>query len=194
MSRDTLTAARVLKAVTVQTTGPGAGTILLTEDDMREAYERGRVDAIADLATSADAAQQRAVEAIDRIVAELNGRHAEVVEVHIRAVAAAAIDVAEWVLRHPLPETTRGLVARLSYAAESLIPSAQATVHVSATDAETVAVWAARHPELTVTVDAHLTTGNATLETENGRADVSVAAALRVAAEMLGIDPTGYPA
>jgi hypothetical protein len=49
--------------------------------------------------------------------------------------------------------------------------------------------WAARH-DVDVVVDASLEPGDATYDNGAGSAEVTVAAALRIAAEALGVDPS----
>lgn len=162
-------------------------------EDLAAAYERGRRDATDELRAGAEAAAGRAAAALQALAQETAAAHRAVVDDGSRAVIAAAIDVAEWVLRQPLSTAQHGLLERLREAATHLIASPRATVRVNVADAEPVRGWAAG-AGVAVTVDEALRPGDAVLETDAGAADVSVAAALRVAAEMLGVDPGQYPA
>ena len=103
---------------------------------------------------------------------------------------AAALDVAEWVLRHELARDSRSLLTRLGEAAASLLPSPTTRVGVSAADAAAVRAWSVpRAAASRCTSTPALAPGDATLDTDAGSVDVSVAAALRIAAETLGVDP-----
>ena len=106
-----------------------------------------------------------------------------------RAVLAAAIDIAEWVLRHELPQSSKSLLERLQASALALLPSSTCRVHVAAQDELAVRAWAVSH-DVEVVVDADLQPGDARYESGAGNVDVTVAAALRIAAEALGVDPS----
>jgi len=127
----------------------------------RQGFAAGRTQAMAQGA----GAELRAAEALEALVAAATHRHAEEVSATSRAVLAAALDVAEWILRHELPADSRSLLTRL------------------------VRPWAARRRGVEVVVDPALAPGDATFDTDAGSVEVSVAAALRIAAETLGIDP-----
>ena len=107
-----------------------------------------------------------------------------------RAVLSAALDVAEWVLRAELSADSRRLLVRLEEAVGGLLPGHTTRLLVSPADAETVRGWAGTVPQaLEVVADPALPAGDAVLRTDGGEAEVTVAAALRVAAEVLGVDP-----
>lgn len=151
----------------------------------RQGFAAGRTQAMAQGA----GAELRAAEALEALVAAATHRHAEEVSATSRAVLAAALDVAEWILRHELPADSRSLLTRLGEAAGSLLPSPAARVTVSPHDEPAVRPWAARRRGVEVVVDPALAPGDATFDTDAGSVEVSVAAALRIAAETLGIDP-----
>ncbi len=147
----------------------------------------GREQALAEGAQAA----LRATAALEALVDVAQGTHAEQVTATSRAVLAAALDVAEWVLRHELPRDSRSLLTRLGEAAGALLPSPTTRVSVSAADEQAVRGWAQRRGgALEVTVDPALAPGDAALATDAGNVEVSVAAALRIAAETLGVDPS----
>lgn len=148
-------------------------------------YEEGRRSALAEGAGAA----LRGAAALDQLSRTADRAHADEVGVTSRAVLAAALDVAEWILRHELTRDSRSLLTRLGEAAASLLPSPTTRIAVSAADAPAVRAWAAGRIGMEVVVDAGLSTGDAALDTDAGSVDVSVAAALRIAAETLGVDP-----
>jgi len=148
-------------------------------------FQQGRAAALAE---GADA-QLRGADALDALVLAARAQHAEQVTATTRAVLAAALDVTEWILRHELPADSRSLLTRLGEAAGSLLPSPTARVSVSAHDEDAVRTWAARRRDVEVVVDHCLAPGDAAFDTDAGSVEVSVAAALRIAAETLGVDP-----
>lgn len=201
----TLTPARVLRSVRIASEASArepevvvapepaaAPEPVIDKAALDAAYERGRSDAAAEFAASAESAQLRAANALELLAGQLTADHRGAVDANSRAVVAAAVDVAEWVLRQPLDAHAHGLIARLTEAAETLIPTPQTVVRVSASDAAAVRRWA-ENLGCVVKEDPTLNPGDALLQTESGHADVSIAAALRVAADMLGVDP-GRPA
>lgn len=148
-------------------------------------YEQGRRSALAEGAGAA----LRGAAAVEQLAAAASRTHAAEVTTTSRAVLAAALDVAEWVLRHELARDSRSLLTRLGEAAASLLPSPTTRVGVSAADAPAVRAWAAGRAGVEVVVDPTRSPGDACLDTDAGSVDVSVAAALRIAAETLGVDP-----
>ncbi|MCW2666683.1 MAG: Flagellar assembly protein FliH [Frankiales bacterium] len=160
------------------------------QDMLAEAYaagfDAGRAQAVAD---GADAAVRGAA-ALEELVGHARRLHAEEVSMASRAALAAAMDVAEWVLRHELSTSSRSLLARLEAGAQSLLPSPTTRVLVSPADADAVRGWATRKNGVQVVVDETLQPGNAGVETDAGSVDVTIAAALRIAAETLGVDPS----
>lgn len=148
-------------------------------------YEEGRRSALAEGAGAA----LRGAAALEQLAAAAQRTHVEEIGTTSRAVLAAALDVAEWVLRHELARDSRSLLTRLGEAAGSLLPSPTTRVGVSSADAAAVRAWGDRRSGVEVHVDPGLAPGDATLDTDAGSVDVSVAAALRIAAETLGVDP-----
>jgi flagellar biosynthesis/type III secretory pathway protein FliH len=148
-------------------------------------YDDGRAAALQEGAGAAP----RAAAALEHLAAVATQTRLTTVDATSRAVLAAAIDIAQWVLRHELAQDSRSLLQRLEEAAHALLPSSRSTVTVSPADEEAVRGWAARH-DVDVVVDASLEPGDATYDNGAGSAEVTVAAALRIAAEALGVDPS----
>ena len=148
-------------------------------------FEDGRAQALAE----GGEAQLRGAAALEALAVAASWQHAEEVSATTRAVLAAALDVTEWVLRHELPADSRSLLTRLGEAANALLPSPSARVSVSPHDEAAVRAWAARSRGVEVVVDPALPPGDAAFDTDAGSVEVSVAAALRIAAETLGVDP-----
>ena len=148
-------------------------------------FDDGRAAAVRD---GADAAPRTAA-ALEHLVSVATQTRVATVDVTSRAVLAAAIDIAQWVLRHELAHDSRSLLQRLEEAAHALLPSSRSTVTVSPTDEAAVRGWAARH-DVDVAVDPALEAGDARFDNGAGSAEVTVAAALRIAAEALGVDPS----
>ena len=157
-------------------------------------YAAGYDDGLARAQRDGAAAAVRCAEALEQLVTTARGQHVAEVQDTSRAVLAAAVDIAEWILRHELPRDTRSLLTRLDEAAASLLPSPDVRVRVSSADEEAVQGWAAARRGITVTADPALRAGDAHYDTDAGSVEVSVAAALRIAAEALGIDPARGPA
>lgn len=153
----------------------------------------GREQARAELAGAAAAAAERGAAALDRLATISSQQQAAAVSDASRAVLAAALDIAEWVLREELSRDSKALLHRLEDAAGRLLPATGLEVAVSPADTEMVRTWAARRNGTTVHTDADLAPGDARMRTEAGQADVTVAAALRVACELLGVDPARAP-
>ncbi len=112
----------------------------------------------------------------------------EVVDATSRAVIASAVDIAEWVLRHELSHDSRSILARLSDAAAALLPSTRTRAFLSVADEPTARPWCEQR-DIEVVVDPQLAPGDARFDNGTGSVDVTVAAALRIAAEALGVDP-----
>lgn len=154
---------------------------------LADAYAAGFDDGVRRaVAQGADAAPRGAA-ALEALLAQVQRLHAEEVTASGRAVLAAAVDVAEWVLRSEVSESSRSLLARLEQSASALLPSPTTRVLVSAADADAVREWAGRRNGVEVVVDPSLAQGDAGVETDAGSVDVSVAAALRIACEALDV-------
>ena len=158
------------------------------QDAIAAAYaaglDAGRTDA---LAQGADAGPRIAA-ALEQLARTGASQRTEAVDATSRAVVASAVDIAEWVLRHELSHDSRSILARLSEAATALLPSTRTRATISAADAGAVRGWCESH-DIEVVVDANLAPGDARFDNGTGSVDVTVAAALRIAAEALGVDP-----
>ncbi|MGB8650630.1 MAG: FliH/SctL family protein, partial [Mycobacteriales bacterium] len=130
----------------------------------------------------------RIAAALEALALTAAAQQAAAVDVSSRAVLASAIDIAEWVLRHELAADSRSVLARLGDAAQALLPSPTARAIVSVHDEDAVRRWADGRG-IEVVADPHLPAGDAHFENGTGSVDVTVAAALRIAAESLGVDP-----
>jgi flagellar biosynthesis/type III secretory pathway protein FliH len=195
------TASRFLKAGSVQGVRDDAvartAAALLDEkqrqDAVAGAYARGLDEGRATaLAAGADAGPRIAA-ALEQLAGTAAQQQTEAVNVTSRAVLASAIDIAEWVLRHELSRDSRSVLARLAEAATALLPSAQAIATVSPADLAAAQEWATNR-DIQVLVDAHLAPGDARFDNGTGSVDVTVSAALRIAAEAMGVDPARGPA
>ena len=170
-----------------------AGLALLAAEKERQdaiaaAYAAG-MDAGRDAALAASAAAgPRIAEPLEQLAASARQHQVELVDTTSRAVLASAIDIAEWILRHELPADSRSLLARLGEAASALLPSPTARVVVGPADEPAVREWAVMR-DVELVVDPSLAPGDARYDNGTGSVEVTVAAALRIAAEALGIDP-----
>lgn len=151
-------------------------------------FDDGRAAA---LRAGADAGPRGAV-ALEQLLAHARQQHTTAVDATSRAVLAAAMDVAQWVLGHELRADSRSLLDRLAAATNALLPTPRTTVTVSPYDEEAVRAWAVGH-DVEVAVDPALGPGDGRLDTGAGSVDVTVAAALRIAGEALGVDPARGP-
>ncbi|MCW2776592.1 MAG: hypothetical protein JWN17_317 [Frankiales bacterium] len=152
------------------------------------AYAAGFDDGLRRAVAQGSEAAPRGAAALEALLAQVSRVHAEEVAATGRTVLSAAVDVARWVLRHELSDSTRSLLLRLQESADALLPSPHTRVLVSAADADTVRGWAEQQRSTTVVVDPSLAPGDASVETDAGSIDVSIAAALRIACEALDVD------
>lgn len=158
------------------------------QDAIAAAYAAG-MDAGRDAALAASAAAgPRIAEALEQLADASRHHQIDAVDTTSRAVLASAIDIAEWILRHELPNDSRSLLARLGEAAHALLPSPTARVVISPSDEPAVREWAALR-DVQLVVDPALAPGDARYDNGTGSVEVTVGAALRIAAEALGIDP-----
>jgi flagellar assembly protein FliH len=156
------------------------------------AYAAGFDDGQAAAVRAGADAAPRGAAALEQLLAHSRAQHTATVDTTSRAVLAAAMDVAQWVLGHELRADTRSLLDRLAAAANALLPSPTTTVTVSPYDEEAVRAWAAGR-DVVVAVDPSLGPGDGRLDSGAGSVDVTVAAALRIAGEALGVDPARGP-
>ena len=188
---------RVLKAASVHGVHQRAHDRVvaeLAEEQERQAavaaaYASGFDDGRAAALREGAGAAPRAAAALEHLVAVATQTRVTTVDATSRAVLAAAIDIAQWVLRHELAADSRSLLQRLDEAAHALLPSSRSKVVVSPHDEAAVREWAGRH-DVDVVVDAALEAGDARFDNGAGSAEVTVSAALRIAAEALGVDPS----
>ncbi len=158
------------------------------QDSIARAYAAGLDDGRAAAVAEGQAAGPRIAAALEELALAARAHQVAAVDTTSRAVLASAIDIAEWILRHELPADSRSVVTRLAEAAAALLPSPTARVVVSSHDEGAVRAWASGRT-VDVVVDPQLRAGDATFDNGTGSVEVTVAAALRIAAEALGIDP-----
>jgi flagellar assembly protein FliH len=158
------------------------------QESLAAAYAAGFDDGVKRAVDLGAEAAPRGAAALEALLAEVSRLHAEEVAATGRAVLSAAVDVARWVLRGEVSESSRSLLARLDESAGALLPSPTTRVLVSPADEAAVTGWAAGRPAVQVVVDPSLPPGDASVETDAGNLDVSVAAALRIAAEALDVE------
>jgi flagellar biosynthesis/type III secretory pathway protein FliH len=158
------------------------------ERQLAEAFEAGRAAGTAEGRARAEsessAAVQRASAALDRLTQD-SGASAQVQD-RQDEVLRAALEIAEWVLREELSANGYAMLQRLESAMSSLLPDRETTVLVSEIDATLVRDWA-KGMHVQVVVDASLAPGDALVRTSHGGADVTVAAALQLASDVLGL-------
>lgn len=157
-----------------------------------EAYAAGYDDGRAAAVREGAEAAPRGAAALERLLHVAMQQRTDLVDTSSRAVLAAAVDIAEWILRHELSSDSRSLLERLAASAQALMPSATARVVVSPSDEAAVRGWAQRH-DVDVVVDPALAAGDARFDNGAGHVEVTVSAALRIAAEALGVDPARGP-
>ena len=201
---DTRSTTRVLKAGSVETVDRHR-TVMAAEAERAEqdrraelaaafeaGREQGRAEGIAETERAGVAAVLRATEAIETVSATLNAHESGAYSVTSDAILAAAVEVAEWVLRRELSTDGQALLGRLSEAAADLLPSPTTRIAVSPADHPLVLEWAQRRGRVgtDVVADGRLAPGDAVITTDAGLAEVTVAAALQTAAQALGLtDP-----
>ena len=159
------------------------------QQELAAAYASGFDDGVRRAVAQGAEAAPRGAAALEALLEQVARLHAEEVTATGRAVLTAAVDVAQWVLRHEVSAGSRSLLARLEESASALLPAPTTRVLVNAADADAVRDWAAGRPGTTVVVDPALAPGDASVETDAGSIDVSVAAALRIAREALDVGP-----
>ena len=160
--------------------------------ELAAARAEGVVQGLAMARQEGAAAAPRIGAALEELVRLAHEEHRAAVEETSRAMLAGAVDIAEWVLRHELSQSGTSVIARLGQAVNALLPAPSTRVRVSPADAEQVHPWARAHG-VEVEVDPTVAMGDAYLDNGVGAVDVSVAAALRIVAHTLGIDPAAWP-
>jgi flagellar biosynthesis/type III secretory pathway protein FliH len=153
-----------------------------------EGYQAGIVAARQDLEGQALAAGPRIAAALEQLAAESARLQGETVASTNDAVLSAALDIAGWILRANPAAASESLLPRLTAAARTLAPGDRTVVRVSPHDLEAVNAWARNGVE--VIPDSRLAAGEARLDRGEGSAVLTFSAALRRAADTLGISET----
>lgn len=150
-----------------------------------EGYEAGLVAARQDLEGQALVAGPRIAAALEQLAAENARLQGETVASTNDAVLSAALDIAGWILRANPAAASESLLPRLTAAARTLAPGNRTVVRVSPHDLEAVTEWAREGVE--VIPDSRLAAGEARLDRGEGSAVLTFSAALRRAADTLGV-------
>lgn len=197
---------RLVKAATVSASG--AGTAVDEAEAARRrteelAAEKERQDALAAAyaagfdagreAAGADgaAAALRGAAALERLEQRVAAHTATQEGRTLTALVDCAFEIASWALRGTADPEVRGLLTRLEEAAAALLPSPTTRVRVAPADLAAVTSWATHRVGTEVVADTGLAPGDALLETDGGSVDVTLAAALRVAAAALDAHAPG---
>jgi flagellar biosynthesis/type III secretory pathway protein FliH len=182
---------RVLKAGTVaDALAAGAGAAEAERQarhraELEQAYAEGVAAGRAAAAAEGAAVGPRAAAALERLAEEVTRQGVTEIDAADEAVRRIALDVTEWVLRGEPSQASATLLSRLSTAARALAPAPTAVVRCSLDDLELVQGWARDGVE--VVGDARLAAGEARLDRGAGSAVLTFNAALRRAAEALGV-------
>lgn len=158
------------------------------QDAIAAAYAAGLDDGRAQAEAASAAAGPRIAQALEQLAQAARAQQSAAVDESSRAVLASAIDLAEWILRHELSASSRSVLLRLGEAATALLPAPNPRAIVSSHDEVAVRAWAEGRG-VDVVVDPHLAAGDAYFDNGTGSVEVTVSAALRIAAEALGVDP-----
>jgi flagellar biosynthesis/type III secretory pathway protein FliH len=150
-----------------------------------EAYARGLVDGRSAADHESVDAALRGAAALEQLVATATSLAADEVDITEGTVLDAVLELAGWVLRAEPSQASRSLLARLSEAARTLAPAPRTLVQVSEADLAAVTAWA--RPGVEVVVSPRLAPGEARLDRGDGSAILTFSAALRRAAETLGV-------
>jgi flagellar biosynthesis/type III secretory pathway protein FliH len=150
-----------------------------------EGYQAGIVAARQDLEGQALAAGPRIAAALEQLAAESARLQGETVASTNDAVLSAALDISGWILRADPAAASASLLPRLTAAARTLAPGDRTVVRVSPHDLEAVTAWARDNVE--VIPDSRLAAGEARLDRGEGSAVLTFSAALRRAADTLGV-------
>lgn len=192
---------RVVKAVAVRAVPSGEhqrhAAQLQRERDAELAAARaaGRVEGhaagVAETLARGTEAELRGAAALEALSQTVRAQADREVAATSATVFEVATEIATWVLRRELADGGRTLLARLETGLAALLPSPTTRIAVSPADADLVGEWASGRGRIgtTVVADARLAPGDAVVTTDAGRAEVTVAAALRTAEETLGLAP-----
>jgi flagellar biosynthesis/type III secretory pathway protein FliH len=154
---------------------------------LEEAYQAGVAAGRAAAEDEGVAAAARGAAALQQLATETARLSAEAVDTADTAVLGAVLDLTGWLLRAEPSQASRSLLERLSVAARTLTPGPRTVVRCSTEDLEAVQGWARSGVE--VVADARLAPGEARLDRGNGSAVLTYSAALKRAAEALGLPP-----
>jgi flagellar biosynthesis/type III secretory pathway protein FliH len=164
-----------------------------------EAAETDRKEAIDEayrtgFAAGRNAAEQdgasaslRGAAALEQLAVESQRMTAEAVDATESALLGTVLELTAWVLRAEPSQASRSLLDRLSAAARTLTPGPHTVVRCSTEDVDAVTGWARSGVE--VVPDVRLAPGEARLDRGDGSAVLTFSAALRRAAETLGLPP-----
>ena len=155
------------------------------QDTIEAAYASGFADGRAAAEQDGASAALRGADALEQLVQESRRLVAETVDATDVALLEAVLELTGWVLRAEPSQASRSLLDRLSSAARTLTPGTRTTVRCSSEDSEAVTGWARAGVE--VVVDPRLAPGEARLDRNDGSAVLTFSAALRRAAETLGL-------
>ena len=156
---------------------------------LAQARAEGHAAGVADALAQGTQAALRAAAALEALAVTVQAQQDREVAATGAAVLELALTVSEWVLRRELSADGGALLRRLEEGLTALLPSPTTRISVSPADSALVAEWAERRGRVgtEVVADARLAPGDAVVVTDAGRAEVTVAAALRTAGEALGV-------
>jgi flagellar assembly protein FliH len=152
---------------------------------LEDAYATGFADGRAAAEQDGAAATLRGAAALEQLVRETGRLTGETVDATDAALIEAVLELTAWVLRAEPSQASRSLLDRLSTAARTLTPGTRTVVRCSTEDHEAVTGWARAGVE--VVADPRLAPGEARLDRNDGSAVLTFSAALRRAAETLGL-------
>lgn len=153
------------------------------------ARAEGHAAGLAQARAEGEAAVLRAGTALEQLTATVCATQESENRAGTGVLLETALQVAEWVVRRELTEDGTALLGRLEAGLTALLPSPTTRISVSHADHALVSEWAEGRGRIgtVVTADQRLAPGDAVVTTDAGRAEVTVAAALRTAAEALGL-------
>ena len=156
---------------------------------LAQARAQGHAEGVAETLAAGTQATLRAGSALETLTAAVCAQQDREVEATGAAVLSLGLTVSEWVLRRELSADGTALLRRLEEGLTALLPSPTTRISVSHQDAPLVTEWADSRGRVgtEVVADSRLAPGDAVVVTDAGRAEVTVAAALRTAGEALGL-------
>ena len=156
---------------------------------LAQARAQGHAEGVAETLAAGTQATLRAGQALETLTATVCAQQDREVEQTGAAVIELALAVAEWVVRRELSADGTALLRRLGEGLTALLPSPTTRISVSHQDHALVTEWADSRGRVgtEVVADSRLAAGDAVVVTDAGRAEITVGAALRTAAEALGL-------